>query len=167
MGIDKGILNALADHRSKIRGPHFIFSAERPMHPQNNKVAMNHDQVLNHLFNAGYDAHEVKSQYGNPQRSIVIYEITPEAAEELHRLAAGLGQGHSIYSTGQAAEMRFHHGSQSGRSYYGDEIELFDVPPADGFHTLPGGGTNFNHKFDYKSLHPANQLHVRGGNGRG
>ena len=166
MGIDKGILSALADHRAKVRGPHFIFSADKPLHPQNDKVKLGHDQVLNHLFNAGYDAHEIKSNYGSIQKSIIIYQITPEVAEELHKLAAGLGQGHSIYSTGMAHEMRFHHGAYAGRSHYGDDTSYYEQPPFDGFHTLPGGASYFDHEFDYKSHHPAGQLHVRGGNGR-
>lgn len=166
MGIDKGILAALADHKAKVHGPHFIFSAERPLHPQNNEINMGHDQILNHMYNAGYDAHEIKSQYGSVSKSIIVYQITPKVAEELHQLAAKLGQGHSIYSTGMAHEMRFHHGAYAGRSHYGDDTSYYEQPPFDGFHTLPGGGCFFNHNFDYKSHHMAGQLHVRGGNGR-
>lgn len=167
MGIDKGILSALADHQDKIKGPHFILCAEKPLHPQNNQVQMGHDQVLNHLFHAGYDAHGIKSKFGNPSRSIIIYEVTPEMAEELHQLASKLGQGHSIYSTGKAQEMRFHHGAYDGRSHYGQGTVFFEIPPDNDFHSLPGGSCNFNHVFDYKSHHLAGQLNTRGGHEHG
>lgn len=166
MGIDKGILSALADHKKKVRGPHFIFSAERPLHPQNDKIKMGHDQILNHLFNADYDAHEIKSNYGKSQRSIIVYQITPEVAEELHQMVAQLGQGHSIYSNGMAHEMRFHHGAYAGRSHYGEGTSYYDSPQVDGYHSLPGGACHFDHNFDYKSHHLAGQIHVRGGNGQ-
>jgi hypothetical protein len=160
MGIDKGILSALADHNEKIRGPHFIFSCDNALHPQNNEVKMGHDQILNHLFHAGYDAHGIKSHFGNPSRSIIIYEVTPEVAEELHHLASKLGQSHSIYSEGDAQEMRFHHGSYAGRSHYGQGTVFFEIPPADGYHQLPGGSCNFSHNFDYQSHHLAGHLNT-------
>lgn len=166
MGIDKGILSALADHKQKIHGPHFILSAENALHPQNNKLKLSHDQVLNHLFHASYDAHEVKSNFGKSSKSIIVYQVTPELAEELHKLASSLGQGHSIYSTGKASEMRFHHGAYANRSHYGEGTNFYDDTPEDGYHSLPGGAAHFNHRFDYKSHHPAGQLHVRGGNGQ-
>lgn len=166
MGIDKGILSALADHQKKVRGPHFIFSVERPLHPQNNEIKMGHDQILNSLFNAGYDAHEIRTQYGNPQKSIIIYQITPEVAEELHQLVAKLGQGHSIYSDGLAHEMRFHHGAYAGRSHYGQGTSFWNAPPGDAYHTLPGAAAHFSHNFDYKSVHMAKQLGNRGASGK-
>lgn len=158
MGIDKGILAALADHSQKVRGPHFIFSAESPLHLDKCDLRVNHDQVLNHLFNSGYDAHEIKSHYGKSSKSVIVYEVNPVQAEDLHKLVSRLGQGHSIYSDGTAAEMRFHHGAYAGRSHYGNEVSYSEEAPTDGFHTLPGGSLHFDHKFDYKSHHMAGQL---------
>jgi hypothetical protein len=158
MGIDKGILAALADHKEKIRGPHFIFSVDNALHPQNNEVKMNHDQILSHLFNAGYDAHEIKSHYGKPSKSIIIYQIDTKQAEELHKLASRLGQGHSIYSDGTASEMRFHHGAYANRAHYANDTDYWADAPQDGYHTLPGNACHFDHKFDYKSHHIAGQL---------
>lgn len=158
MGIDKGILSALTDHEQKVRGPHFIFSAEKPLHQQNNEMKMNHDQIVNHLFNAGYDAHSIQTHYGNPSKSIIVYDVTPELAEDLHKLASKLGQGHSIYSTGSANEMRFHHGAFDKRSHYGKGTQYFKNPPANGYHSLPGNYTHFNHNFDYRSHHIAGQI---------
>ena len=158
MGIDKGILAALADHKQKIKGPHFIFSAENPVHPNKNEMKLGHDQILNHLYNSGYDAHEIKSHYGKPSRSIIIYEVDPLQAEELHKLASRLGQGHSIYSDGMAAEMRFHHGSYANRAHYASDTDYYEECPKDSFHSLPGDAIHFDHKFDYKSAHLAGQL---------
>lgn len=165
MGIDKGILSALADHNEKIRGPHFIFSAEKALHPQNNEVKMSHDQILNNLFHAGYDAHSVKSKFGSPFKSIVIYQVTPEVAEELHRLASKLGQSHSIYSNGSAQEMRFHHGAYAQRAHYGEGIMFYETPPADDYHSLPGGSCHFQYNLDLKSHHLAGQLNKWGRHG--
>lgn len=158
MGIDKGILAALDDHKQKIKGPHFIFSADHALHPQNNEIKMGHDQIVNHLYHSGYDAHEIKSHYGNPSRSIIVYEVTPLQAEELHKLVSRLGQGHSIYSDGTASEMRFHHGAYANRAHYANDTDYYEDAPQDGYHSLPGGSYHFDHKFDYKSHHLAGQL---------
>ena len=158
MGIDKGILAALADHREKIKGPHFIFSAEKTAHPQHNEIKMNHDQILDHLYRAGYDAHEIKSHFGEPTRSIIIYEITSPQAEELHKLASRIGQGHSIYSNGAASEMRFHHGPYANRSHYAKSTNCYEDAPKDGYHSLPGNACHFAHDFDYDSCFPSGQL---------
>jgi hypothetical protein len=166
MGIDKGILSALADHEEKIKGPHFLLCAEKPLHPQNNELKLSHDQVLNHLCHAGFDAHGIKTSYGKPSRSIIIYQVTPETAEDLHALASKLGQGHSIYSTGDAHEMRFHHGAYAQRSHYGNNTVFHDIPPTDNFHSLPGGSCHFDHVFDFKSHHLAGQLDKWSNNGR-
>ncbi len=93
--------------------------------------------------------------------------MTPEVAEDLHKRAASLGQGHSIYSTGQAHEMRFHHGAYAGRSHYGEGTSSYGQEPEDSYHSLPGGSTHFDHHFDYRSHHMSGQLNTRGGNGRG
>lgn len=159
MGIDKGILAALADHKEKVRGPHFILSAEKSEHA--NELEMGHDQVLNHLFHSGYDAHGAKSHYGSAQRSIIVYQVDDKQAEELHQLAKRLGQGHSIYSNGMAHEMRFHHGAYAGRSVYGNETSYSEEAPADSYTSLPGGMHHFDHKFDHSSHHMSGQLHVR------
>src|ERR1035437_7940036 len=115
MGIDRGMLNAMADHKEKLSGPHFIFSAENPKHPKQNQLKMSHEQVLHHLKGAGYDAHEVHGHYGQPERSIVVYGTSPQHQEALHGLASKLGQDSSISSTGQKHEMRFHHGEEKGK----------------------------------------------------
>lgn len=166
MGIDKGILAALADHKEKIRGPHFIFSADRPVDPKHNDMKMSHDQILNHLYRAGYDAHEMKSHFGKPSRCIVIYQIGPEEAEELHKLASNLGQGNSIYSNGLASEMRFHHGAYANRAHYAEGTDYWDDAPRDGYYSLPGDAQHFSHKFNYKSIDLAGQLEQRANSGK-
>jgi hypothetical protein len=166
MGIDKGILAAFADHKEKIKGPHFIFSADRPVHPQHKEIDMNHDQILNHLFRSGYDAHEIKGHFGQPSRCIIIYRVSPEVAEELHQLAAKIGQGNSIYSNGLASEMRFHHGAYANRAHYANDTDYYDDAPQDGYYSLPGDSHHFSHRFNYKSIDLAGQLAQRSESGK-
>jgi hypothetical protein len=164
MGIDKGILAALADHREKIKGPHFIFSADFPLHSPNNRIEMNHEQILEHLYHSGYDAHEIESHYGKTGRGIIVYQVDDVLAEQLHKLVAGMGQSHSIYNNGQASEMRFHHGAYANRAHYANDTDYWDEAPRDGYHSLPGNAYHFDHKFDYKNVQIAGQLDKWGKN---
>lgn len=158
MGIDKGILQALLDHENKIKGPHFILSVDHTLFPQNDQLRFNHDEILKHLTKAGYDAHEIKSFIEKPYKGIVIYQVDPETAEELHELAKRCGQGYSIYSDGNAHEMRFHQGHYDGKSHYGNGLNLSENKPDGYYHALPGNSCFVSHNLDYRSIHPAKQL---------
>jgi len=156
MGVDRGILNAMQEHKDKVSGPHFIFSAENAGHPAKNQLGMSHYKTLYHLKNSGYDAHSVSGQYGKPERSIIVYGVDPDRAEELHNLASRLGQDSSIYSSGKRHEMRFHHGDQAGKKVFGEGTTWHKEKPGDYFTTLPGGQHHFTHNFDFGS--PADPL---------
>ena len=145
----KSIFKAMVDHKQKISGPHFLFSADNPKFPENNKLGLNHEQVLHHLKGAGYDAHEVKGHYGAPERSIAIYGVTPEHAEKLHGMAAQLGQDSSIYSSGKDHEMLFHHGDQKGKKVTGQGTNWHQQKPNDFYTSLPGGVHHFTHNFNF------------------
>jgi 2'-5' RNA ligase len=151
MGVDKGIMDAIHEHKKKIQGPHFLFSADNPMHPHKNELKLPHEKVLHHLKGAGYDAHEVSGHYGAPERSIVVYGVTPKHAEHLHGMASKLGQDSSIYSTGQKHEMRFHHGEggQPKKSVFGEGTVWHNEKPGDFYTTLPGGQHHFTHNFNF------------------
>lgn len=158
MGVDRGIRSAMNDHRQKIAGPHFLFSAENPKFPENNALKLDHPTVLAHLKGAGYDAHEVNGHYGAPEKSIVVYGVHPQHAEQLHGLAAKLGQDSSIYSTGQKHEMRYHHGVDAGKKILGQGTVWHKQKPADFFTSLPGGSHHFTHNFDFSKPVLPNQI---------
>lgn len=149
MGIDKGILNAMQEHKEKLNGPHFIFSAENALYPAKNELGMPHYKTLHHLKHSGYDAHSVTGQYGKPERSIVVYGVSPTQADDLHNLASRLGQESSIYSTGKRHEMRFHHGENAGKKVFGEGTTWHEKRPGDYYTTLPGGQHHFTHNFDF------------------
>jgi hypothetical protein len=148
MGVDRGILNAMKDHRKSISGPHFLMSADNPIYPEQNKLNLDHAAVLKHLKGAQYDAHEVMGHYGKPEKSIIIYKISPQQAEQLHSLAANLGQESSIYSTGKKHEMRYHHGEKAGQKVMGQGTTWHAQQPKDFYTTLPGGAGRFTHNFN-------------------
>lgn len=148
-GIAGAMKHAMQEHKEKLSGPHFLFSAENPKHPHKNELNLTHEQILHHLKGAGYDAHEVHGHYGAPERSIAIYGVDPNHAEHLHNLAAKLGQDSSIYSTGQKHEMRFHHGEDAGKKIHGVGTNWHAKKPGDLYTTLPGGQHHFTHNFDF------------------
>jgi hypothetical protein len=159
MGMDKGLLAALTDHQEKARGPHFIFSAENPKHADKNQLNMSHHQVIHHLGSAGYDSHEINGLKGAP-KSIIVYGINENQANDLHKLASRLGQDSSIYSDGNAHEQRFHHGLDEGKSLYGKGTVWHKQPPEGNYTSLPGGAAYFTHHLGVdKQL--SGQLHVR------
>jgi hypothetical protein len=148
----KALMKSIAEHKSKITGPHFLMSAENPKFPEKNHLNLDHDAVLAHLKGAGYDAHEVNGHYGAPEKSIVVYGVTPKHAESLHGLAAKLGQDSSIFSDGKNHEMRFHHGEMAGKKILGQGTQHHSTKPADFFTTLPGGAHHFTHNFDFDKV---------------
>lgn len=149
MGLQKHLKQAIEEHKKKISGPHFLFSAENPLHPHKNELNLTHEQVLHHLRGAGYDVHEVQGHYGAPEKSIAVYGVGPEHAEKLHNLAARLGQDSSIYSTGQKHEMRYHHGENAGMKIHGIGTQWHSQKPSDFYTALPGGVHHFTHNFDF------------------
>jgi len=157
MGLSKFLLQSMSEHKDKVKGPHFLFSAENPRFPQ--KTTLSHEDVVKHLKGAGFDAHEVNGHYGSPERSIAVYGVSKVQGEELHDMASRLGQDSSIYSNGKQHEMRFHHGENAGKAHYGEGTKWHLQKPADYFTTLPGGHHHFTHDFKFDTLHPAGQLH--------
>ncbi|MFI4963684.1 MAG: hypothetical protein ACHP6H_07515, partial [Legionellales bacterium] len=129
-------------------GSHFLFSAENPMHPHKNELKMDHKQTLEHLKSKGYKAHEVKGHYGSPETSIMVHNVHPKQAEELHGIASKLGQDSSIYSHNGKHEMRFHHGKDAGKKVHGEGTQFHNEKPKDMYTTLPSG-KHFTHNFKF------------------
>ena len=146
----KAHFNQIKEHRASIAQPHFLMSAENPQFPEKKTLSMDHEEVLESLQGAGYDAHATDGHYnGSPEKSILVYGVTPEHAEKLHGLASRLGQDSSIYSDGQNHEMKFHHGEHAGKSVKGSGTVHHLNKPDDFFTTLPGGVHHFTHNFDF------------------
>jgi hypothetical protein len=145
----KALFKQIKEHKAKIAGPHFIFSAENPKYGDKNKLGLSHEQVLAHLHGAGYDAHEVQGHYGAPERSIIVYGVNNEHIQKLHGLAANLGQDSSIHSDGTNHEMRFHHGDDAGKKITGKGTVWHTQKPGDFYTALPGGVHHFTHNFDF------------------
>lgn len=152
MGIDRGLLQAMKDHKSRVEGPHFLFSAENPRHPEKNEAKLTHKEVLEHLKGAGYDAHEVNKHYGHEEKGIVVYGTSPEHAEQLHSLAARLGQDCSIHSNGLRHEMHYHHGENAGKVVHGEGTKWHKTAPKENYTSTPGGQHHFSHNFDHSSM---------------
>lgn len=148
----KAMFKSIQEHKAKVAGPHFLMSAENPKFPEKNQLKLDHAATLKHLQGAGYDAHEVNGHYGAPEKSIIIYGVTPEHAEKLHGLAARLGQDSSIYSDGKNHTMQFHHGDMAGKKILGQGTQHHAQKPADFFTTLPGGAHHFTHNFDFDKV---------------
>lgn len=133
---------------SIVTKPHFIFSAENPLHPSKNILNLNTDQMITALREMGYEPVLSQGKYGATETSIIIPNITKKDAEALHQLAKDLGQDSSIFSTGKKHEMRYHHGEKAGSSIYGEGSVLHDKTPDDLYTQLPNGET-FTHNFDF------------------
>lgn len=158
--MNKGLIKALNEHKEKVAGPHFLFSAENPFTKP--ELKMSHEQVLNHLQSAGYDAHGVNGHYGAPERSIIVYGINHEQAGHLHKLAARLGQHSSLHSDGSNHELLIHHGPEAGNSIRGQGTQWHATKPSDNYTSLPGGVHHFSHQLG-KSEGDIWSKRIRGG----
>jgi len=149
----KALYKNINEHKDKLSKPHFLFSAEAPKFPEKNTVGLNHDDIVNHLKGAGYDAVGVEGHYGAPEKSILVYGVNKDQAHQLHGLAARLGQDSSIYSDGKNHEMKFHHGEHAGKTIKGYGTTFHPEKPVDYFTTLPGGTHHFTHHFNFENSH--------------
>lgn len=146
----KALHRQIKEHKEKVNGPHFLFSAENPAFPDRNEVGLTHNDVLNHLQGAGYDAHEISHYNGKSERGIIVYGVDGEKTEHLHNLAKRLGQDSSIHSDGENHEMRFHHGERAGKKFKGKGTQWHSTKPDSAHLSLPGGIHHFSHTFDYQ-----------------
>ena len=136
----------------KDRKPHFIFSAENPMYPENLKYNMSHHDVLDLLQRKGYKAEEMQGMYGHPERSIIVHNPSHLAAKHLLDLSKDLGQESSIYSNGYDHELHFHGGPNAGLHVKGQGTAIHKRPPDDYYSTM-NDGTTFTHQLNTDQLH--------------
>jgi len=130
--------------------PHFIFSAENPMHPS--KFSMSHEDTLKFLQDKGYHAEEMKGKYGQEERSIIVHNPPSHSLRHLNRLAQDMGQDSSIISDGHKHEMHYLNGMKAGRHHKGNGTLLHQDAPEDYYSTL-SDGTHFTHGFDFDKTH--------------
>ncbi len=135
------------------RKPHFIFSAENPMYPENHVYNMKHDEVLNMLKQKGYNAESVSGHYGKPERSILVHNPPKHSLDHLLDLSKKLGQESSIYSDGYNHEMHFHGGPNADHHVKGQGTTIHKRKPDDHF-TEMKDGKSFTHLFNFDELHP-------------
>jgi len=138
------------DHAIHGKLPHFIFSAENPLHPTDS--SMTHEQVLDLLKDKGYRAEEMRGKYGEEERSILVHNPPKNSFRHLNNLATSLGQDSAIISDGHDHEMHYLNGTQAGRHYKGSGTVFHRDEPEDYYSTL-ADGTHFAHEFDTEKTH--------------
>ncbi len=141
------------DNAVLARKPHFIFSAENPMYPENHVYNLKHEEVVSLLKKKGYQVEEVKGHYGgHPERSIIVHNTTKHAVRHLHNLAKKLGQESSIASDGYNHEMHMHGGPNAGLHFKGQGTAIHKRKPDD-YYTQMNDGTTFSHHFNFDEAH--------------
>ena len=130
--------------------PHFIFSAENPMHES--KLEMTHDEAMDFLKEKGYDFEAMSGKYGNEEKSILIHNPPKGSLKHLNNFASSLGQDSSIISDGYNHEMHYLNGPKKGKHHKGESTVFHKDVPADFYSTLEDG-THFTHGFDFDKTH--------------
>lgn len=138
------------DHAIHGKLPHFMFSAENPLHPT--QSSMTHEEVLGLLKDKGYKAEEMKGKYGDEERSIIVHNPPQNSFRHLNNLAASLGQDSSIISDGHKHEMHYLNGPKAGRHHKGEGTVFHKDQPEDYYSTL-SDGSHFTHNFDFENTH--------------
>jgi len=142
---------AMAEHKEKALGPHFVFSIGETDHLDKDELKLSHKDILRHLVGAGYDAHEVSGHDKSPKKYIIVYGVNQKDAEQLHKMVGRMGQSCSVYSTGKQHEKRYHHGSDAGKKVTGEGVIMHKNRPSDNYISLPGEQNHFTHQFMSKS----------------
>lgn len=150
----KSASNPIIDRR-----PHFMFSAENPIYPENKKYTLNHNEVVDLLKRKGYKVEEIGGHYGKPERSILVHNPSNTAVRHLLDLSKDLGQESSIYSDGYNHEMHYHGGNNAGQHVKGQGTEIHKRKPDDFYSVMPDG-TTFTHRFNLDKLYKPSESAV-------
>lgn len=130
--------------------PHFIFSAENPMHPA--KFTMSHEEALQFLTEKGYNVEPMEGKYGKEEKSILVHNPPKSTYRHLMEFARNLGQDSAILSDSYSHEMHYLNGPKVGQHHKGQGTLLHDEAPEDYYSTL-SDGTHFTHGFDFDKRH--------------
>lgn len=145
---------------STLKKPHFIFSAQSPMYPENQRLNMSHADVMGLLQRKGYKVEEMQGMYGKPEKSILVHNPSKVAVRHLLDLSKELGQESSIYSDSYNHEFHFHGGENAGKHAKGQGTTIHKRPPEDHYSTMTDG-TNFTHLINFDELHDADKSSVK------
>jgi hypothetical protein len=148
------------EHPLNNRKPHFIFSAENPMHEV--KYEMSHEDMINNLKTKGYKIHELEGKYNNKnEKSIMVENPKPHAVKALMEYASNLGQDSAIYSDGRGShEFHYLNGANKGKHHKGFGTNTSEVAPDDNFSTMEDGSI-FSHSFNFDKLHDRDKSMLR------
>lgn len=134
-----------------IKKPHIIMSAERPMYAQ--KIApLTHEEAIEHLKTIGESVQEVYGHYGEPERSIIIFE--PKNVNKIKKLAEDLGQESIIESDGVHHKLTYLNGPHKGKNISTTTYDLYQTAPED-FYTkinINNKPIHFKYNFDFDQL---------------
>jgi len=130
--------------------PHFIFSAQNPMHES--KLQMTHEEAIEFLTSKGYNVESMDGMYGSAEKSILVHNPPKGSWRHLNNFASSLGQDSSIISDGYKHEMHYLNGPRKGRHHKGESTVFHKDTPADFFSTLEDG-SHFTHGFDFEKTH--------------
>ena len=130
--------------------PHFIFSAENPLHES--KLTMSHDETVDFLKQKGYNAESMSSKYGEEAKSIIVHNPPSNSFRHLNKFAQAMGQGSSIISDGYDHEMHYLNGPKADRHHKGKGTVFHKDQPDDFYSTL-SDGSHFTHGFDFDNTH--------------
>jgi predicted GNAT family acetyltransferase len=152
MYVPVNVQKELKKNDEGIKSNHLIFSAEKPLHQA--KLKTTHEQMLNQLKSQGEDAHQVLGKYGQPEKSIIVFN--PKNTESIKSHLKDLGQESLIESNGNDHKLIFLNGPKTGKMHTGTGTVVHAEAPEDYFTTLPSGKT-FTHNISFDTLHPVNK----------
>lgn len=147
-------------HSIKDRKPHFIFSVQNPLFPENKRYNLDHKAVLDLLTRKGYKVEEADGHYGSPEKSIIVHNPSKKAVRHLLDLSKDLGQESSIYSDGYNHEMHYHAGENAGKHVKGQGTAIHKRPPKDMYTTM-ADGTHFTHQFNFDEFHDSDKSLIK------
>lgn len=137
----------LNDHPIFNGSPWGAMSGEAPRFPAEEQPT--HENLVNHLRQRGVKFEETHGRYGDPERSVLIYNPTRELMSELGKK---FGQESVVYSNGGKHELLYTNGEHEGKSRLtspGNEpITWHDEAPDDYYSHLPNHGY-FTVNFDF------------------
>lgn len=129
-------------------GRYGLMSGENPLFPSAIQGGPSHEKLTQALKGMGLKFDETTGQYGNPERSVIIYNPHPEQMKILGKL---FGQESVVFGQGGKHELIHTNGPHEGKAQkvdHGVEPLTFSyTKPENYFTSLPGQGffsINFN-----------------------
>ncbi len=135
-------------HPVLTHGMYGIMSGDNPQ--ARPTVPGGHHALIGAVNNLHLPFEEVQGHYGQPERSLLIHNVS-EA--QLKQLGKDFGQESVIHSVGGNHRLHYVNGPRAGHYQEGRGMEMFSKPPEDFYTELPGHGY-FRLHFQQKAAHP-------------